>query len=77
MVTGLGIIVSAFSFFGVIWAVVTALAGNAVLGWASVVCTICFIAGVQLVCLGVIGEYIGKIYLEVKQRPRYIISERA
>ena len=76
MVTGLGIIVSAFSFFGVIWAVVTALAGNAVLGWASVVCTICFIAGVQLVCLGVIGEYIGKIYLEVKQRPRYIISER-
>lgn len=76
MVTGLGIIVSAFSFFGVIYAVVTALAGNAVLGWASVVCTICLIAGVQLVCLGVIGEYIGKIYLEVKQRPRYIISER-
>lgn len=76
MVTGLGIIVSVFSFFGVIWAVVTALAGNAVLGWASVVCTICLITGVQLVCLGVIGEYIGKIYLEVKQRPRYIISER-
>ena len=45
-------------------------------GWASIVCIVCFMGGVQLVCLGVIGEYIGKIYMETKARPRYIISER-
>ena len=47
-----------------------------VVGWASLVCAICFMGGIQLICLGVLGEYIGKIYMEVKHRPRYIISER-
>jgi len=64
------------SFLGVIWAVVTALMGNSVSGWASMTSIICFVSGVQLICLGIIGEYIGKIYMETKQRPRYIISER-
>lgn len=76
IITGLGGVIAALSFLGVIWSVVVALLGNAVPGWASMTCIICFIGGVQLTCLGVIGEYIGKIYLEVKQRPRYIISER-
>ena len=40
------------------------------------ICIVCFIGGIQMLCLGVIGEYIGKIYLETKHRPRYIISER-
>ncbi len=50
--------------------------GRAVPGWASIICIICFLSGIQLLALGVIGEYIGKIYMEVKARPRYIISER-
>ena len=50
--------------------------GKAVAGWASMTCILCFVSGVQLTCMGVIGEYIGKIYMESKHRPRYIISER-
>ena len=57
-------------------AVVDNLLGNTVTGWASTVCIVCFMGGIQLMCLGVIGEYIGKIYMEVKNRPRFIISER-
>lgn len=76
MIMGIGAMVAILSFIGVIWAVVTALMGNTVAGWASMTCIICFVGGVQLICLGVLGEYIGKIYLEVKGRPRYIISER-
>ena len=49
--------------------------GNTVAGWASMVCIVAFLGGIQLLSLGVIGEYIGKIYLETKARPRYIISE--
>ena len=76
LITGLGVIIAALSFIGVIWAVVGAFLGSTVAGWASTVCIVCFMGGIQLLSLGVIGEYIGKIYLETKQRPRYIISER-
>ncbi len=76
MISGLGIFISILSFLGVIWAVVSAFLGITVAGWASTVCVVCFMGGIQLICLGVIGEYIGKIYTEVKGRPRYIISER-
>ncbi len=76
LITGFGALVSVISFLGVIWAVVTSLTGHSVWGWASTVCILCFMSGVQLLCLGVIGEYIGKIYMETKARPRYIISER-
>lgn len=76
MITGLGAIVSVLSFIATVWAVMSQLMGHTVSGWASMVCIVCFIGGIQLICLGVIGEYIGKIYMEVKNRPRYIISER-
>ena len=76
MIASLGIIISFISFIGVIWSVVVQLLGKSVVGWASMTSIICFIGGVQLICLGVLGEYIGKIYLEVKARPRYIISDR-
>ena len=72
----IGFFISILSFIGVAWSVVVSFMGNSVPGWASMVSIICFIGGIQLICLGVIGEYIGKIYMEVKARPRYIISER-
>ena len=74
-ITGFGVFVALVSFIGVLWAVIEAAMGLTVSGWASMTSIICFVSGVQLICLGVIGEYIGKIYLESKHRPRYIISE--
>lgn len=76
MITVLGMLVSVLSFVGVVWSVVIGLMGKGIAGWASLLSAICFIGGIQLLSLGVLGEYIGKIYMEVKARPRYIISER-
>lgn len=76
IITGMGIVVAAISFLGVIWAIIEVMLGQTVSGWASLVCIICFLSGVQLVSLGIVGEYIGKTYMETKARPRYIISER-
>lgn len=76
IITAFGFIVSLFGFIGVIWAVIMFLMKNTVAGWSSMICIICFLGGIQLLSLGVIGEYIGKIYLEAKKRPRYIIKDR-
>ena len=76
IITGFGLVVSFISFIGVIWAVVVSITGNAVAGWASMTSILCFLLGVLLLSVGVIGEYIGKIYLEVKARPRYIVAEK-
>ena len=76
IIIALGCLVAFVSFVAVVWSVVVRLLGRSVSGWASTVSIVCFIGGIQLVCTGVIGEYVGKIYMEVKRRPRYIISER-
>ena len=76
IITALGTVIAGLSFLGVIWSIVMRFMGNVVAGWSSMTCIICLIGGVQLVCLGILGEYIGKVYMEVKHRPRYIISER-
>lgn len=76
LITCLGIVVSAISFIGVLYAVIAYFQGNVVSGWASMICIMCALGGIQLISLGVIGQYIGKIYMETKHRPRYIISER-
>lgn len=76
LISGMGFLVSALSAVGVIWSIIQFLLGSTVSGWASTVCIVCFVSGVQLLSLGVVGEYIGKIYTEVKHRPRYIISAR-
>lgn len=76
LITWIGILVALFSFIGVCWSVIENLLGRTVNGWSSTVSIICFLGGIQLISIGVIGEYVGKIYLETKARPRYIISER-
>ena len=76
IITAFGFLVAVISLIGIIWSIVVALIGKSVAGWASMVSIICFLGGVQLLSLGIIGEYIGKIYLETKQRPRYIIEKK-
>ena len=76
LIAELGILVAGIGFLGILWAIVQALAGRTLSGWASLICIVCFLGGIQLLSLGVIGEYVGKTYLETKRRPRYIISDR-
>lgn len=75
-ITGMGFGVSGLSFILIIWILIRYFLDKTVQGWASTCAIMVFIGGIQLICLGVIGEYIGKIYLETKARPRYIISDR-
>lgn len=76
IITVFGFIIALLSFAGIIWSVITFALGKTVAGWASLVTIIFFFSGIQLLSLGVIGEYIGKIYLETKARPRFIIEKR-
>ena len=76
LITSLGVLTSLFSFLLIIWVVWSKFAGTVVAGWASTYAIVSLLGGVQLISLGVIGEYVGKIYLETKRRPRYIISDR-
>ena len=75
MITTLGIVTSMLSIIAFIWAFIAKFAGFAELGWSSTICSIWLIGGLQLFCLGIIGEYVGKIYAEVKQRPRFIVAD--
>ena len=75
LVTLIGFLVTLASFGGIVWSLVAYFTGSVVSGWASTVAIICFLGGIQLLSIGIIGSYIGKIYLETKGRPRYIISE--
>ena len=76
LISGLGFGISVISFLLMIWSIISRLLGSTITGWASTLSVICFLGGIQLVSLGIIGEYVGKIYMETKARPRYIISER-
>lgn len=76
IITGTGFIVALFSFIAAVKFLFDKFFGYTVDGWASLVCILCMVSGIQMICMGILGEYVGKIYMEVKQRPRYIISER-
>ena len=77
IITTFGFVIAFLSLIGIIWSVIAFALGKTVAGWASLVTIIFFFSGIQLLSLGVIGEYIGKIYLETKARPRFIIEKRA
>ena len=71
-----GILFTVISFFMVLFVIVRKMIfGDPVAGWASTVCIILFIGGVQLLCMGIIGQYLSKTYMEVKKRPHYIVAE--
>ena len=74
-ITGLGFLIFAVSILMLIYSIVRWATGATILGWASVICSVWAIGGLILLSLGVIGEYIGKIYLETKGRPRFLIRE--
>lgn len=75
LITLLGFVVSGFSFAMILFVIYGTLVMNAVIpGWASSVVPIYFLGGIQLLSIGILGEYVAKIYLETKQRPRYFIE---
>ena len=76
LIIAMGIIVAFFSFVGVIWSVASAMTGETVDGWASMTCIVCFLGGIQLISMGVVGEYVGKIYMESKHRPKYNVIKK-
>ena len=72
----LGLLLTVLSFGAIIMEVIRALVfGDPVAGWPSLVCIITFIGGIQLFCMGIMGQYIAKTYMEVKRRPHYIVKE--
>ncbi|MFA9379995.1 MAG: glycosyltransferase family 2 protein [Acetanaerobacterium sp.] len=74
VITAVGFVIFLLSIVAAVYALVSYLLGNAVSGWTSTIVSLWFLGGVQLTCLGVVGQYIGKIYSEVKHRPRYTIE---
>ncbi|HEX7026669.1 MAG TPA: glycosyltransferase family 2 protein [Gammaproteobacteria bacterium] len=76
IITVLGVLSSMISFSLIVWVIFTRLlTENAIPGWASILLPLLFIGSVQLLCLGVIGEYLAKLYAETKKRPKYHFSE--
>lgn len=76
LITGTGCVISLISILAAIYALCSKLAGATVQGWTSLILSIWFLGGVQLIGIGILGEYIGKLYQEAKHRPRYIIEKK-
>ncbi len=75
LITMIGMVMLVVSVFAGIYVLVTYFCGNTIKGWTSILLSIWFLGGIQLLCIGIIGEYIGRNYIEVKRRPLYIIEE--
>ena len=75
IISKLGWVVTVLSLFGVVWAIVNSVLGLSVAGWPTLLAAVCLLGGIQLLSIGVIGEYVGKIYIESKRRPRFILDD--
>lgn len=75
MILTLGLAMSSISFFVILWTLYEYFFGDTVRGWASMLASLWFIGGLILLSVGIVGEYVGKIYLETKKRPRFIVSD--
>ncbi len=75
LITTVGVAMSTVSFLVILWTLYEYFFGDTVRGWASMLASLWFIGGLILLSIGIVGEYVGKIYLETKKRPRFIVSE--
>ena len=75
MILNLGAIIFGLSILALLWSLIANLSGHTVDGWSSLMCSIWLLGGIQLLSIGIIGEYVGKIYSETKRRPRFIIQD--
>ncbi len=75
LILGLGLVIIGVSLLAAVYALISFFFGNVVPGWTSLILSVWFLGGLQLLAIGMVGQYIGKIYMEVKQRPRYNIEK--
>ena len=75
LVLNVGVIILFLSFLMILYSVIQKVLGNTVDGWTFIVCSLWLLGGIQMLSLGIIGEYIGKIYSETKARPRYLVTD--
>lgn len=76
IVSAIGAVIGILGFLGIIWAIFRNCIGETISGWTSLACIVLLLGGLQLISIGIVGEYVGRMYMETKSRPRYIISER-
>ena len=75
LVLNVGVIILFLSFLMILYSIIQKVLGNTVDGWTFIVCSLWLLGGIQMLSLGIIGEYIGKIYSETKARPRYLVTD--
>ena len=75
IISNIGMIICCMSIIGLIYGLISFLTGSSVAGWTSLICSIWFLGGLQMFCIGIVGVYVGKIYSETKHRPRFIIEK--
>jgi uncharacterized membrane protein len=77
IITILGIVIFIISLAMIAYSVIQYFQGNTISGWSSTICSIWSLCGLILFSIGIVGEYVGKIYLESKQRPRFIVEKKS